>query len=309
MDEFAAALDDLVASWHVTPSVADLAAGWTDLYRDAVWCAGVAGLLLGFLSAYVVLRRMVFVSAAISQAAGLGVALSFYGGLHWGVAVPPGYAAVGLALVTAGLLALDPRPLGLSREVVLGLVFALAGGAAVLVAENITQDAHEIEDILFGAAVLVDPSDLRRVELTAGVLLLLHVWWFRGVAFAGFDPVAARVHGLPVRTLDGFLFASIGIAVGVAAQAIGSLPVFALSTLPGAAALLLARGRYVVVFALAALFGALAGVGGYLVAFFEDWTVGASQTVVAGALVVIAAGLALAAGLLARLVGSRRARP
>lgn len=289
------------------PTWGDLIAGWHDLYHDAVWCAGVAGLLLGFLSAYVVLRRMVFVSAAVSQAAGLGVALSFYAGMHWGVAVPPGYGAVGLALITAGVLALDPRPIGLSREVVLGLVFAVAGGAAVLVAENITQDAHEIEDILFGSAVLVDPGDLRRVELTAAVLLVLHAWWFRGVSFAGFDPVAARVHGLPVRALDAFLFASIGIGVGVAAQAIGALPVFALSTLPGTAALLVARGRFRLVFVLAAIFGVVAGVGGYLVAFFEDWTVGASQTVTAGALVIAAAAFGGAHAAVRRILGARRA--
>jgi zinc transport system permease protein len=296
-------MDEMV---HGAPTWADLMAGWDDLYRDAVVCAAIAGLMLGFLSAYVVLRRMVFVSAAVSQAAGLGVALAFYAGLHWGVAVPPGYAAIGLALATAGLLALDPRPLGLSREVVLGLVFALAGGAAVLVAENITQDSHEIEDILFGAAVLVDPADLRRVAVIAVVLLALHTWWFRGVAFAGFDPVAARVHGLPVRALDAFLFASIGVAVGVSAQAIGALPVFALSTLPGTAALLTARGRLGAVFVLAAIFGAVAGVGGYLLAFFEDWTVGASQTVAAGALVVLAALISGGLALVRRALGARR---
>lgn len=282
------------------PTWADLAASW-ELYGDAVWASGVAGLLLGFLSAYVVLRRMVFVSAAVSQAAGLGVATAFYGAIHWGVAIAPAHAAVGFALATAGALALDPRAIGLSREVVLGLVFALAGGAAVLVAQHITEEAHSIQDILFGAAVLVDPHDLLHIEQVAAVLLVLHLWWFRGVSFAGFDPVAARVHGLPVRALDAFLFASIGVAVGVTAQAIGSLPVFALSTLPGTAALLMARGRLGLVFLLASLFGVIAGVGGYLLAFFREWTVGASQTIVAGAIVIAA----LVASLL--LVGARRA--
>jgi zinc transport system permease protein len=37
-----------------------------ELFRDAIFCALFSGVLLGFLGVYVVLRRMVFASAAIS---------------------------------------------------------------------------------------------------------------------------------------------------------------------------------------------------------------------------------------------------
>ena len=47
--------------------------GW-DVFRDPVLASFVAGATLGLLGVYIVLRRMVFVSAALSQAAGLGVA-------------------------------------------------------------------------------------------------------------------------------------------------------------------------------------------------------------------------------------------
>ena len=210
------------------PTWADFAAGWADLFREPVLCAVAAGLVLGFLSGYIVLRRMVFVSAVTTQSAGLGVALAFYVQIHHGLALAPSHGAVILAVGAAALLALDPRRLGLSREAVLGLVFAASGGGAVVVGDKISQEAHEIENILFGSAVMVEPADLYRVLIAGGVLLALHLCWFRGLAFASFDPVAARVQRVPVRLLDALLFASIGIMVGVATQALGALPVFAM---------------------------------------------------------------------------------
>jgi zinc transport system permease protein len=289
------------------PTWADFVASW-ELFRDPVLSAAIAGLALGFLGVYVVLRRMVFVSAAVTQGAGLGVALAFYAAIHWGVAIDPGHGAVILSLVVAGLLVVSPARTGLSREAVLGLAFALTGGAAVVVGSRITQEAHDIQSILFGIGVLVAPEDLRDIEIATTAVMALQLWWFRGISFASFDPVAARVQGLPVRLLDAALLISIGVMIGVSARALGSLPVFALSTMPGAAALLLGRGRLALTFALAAALGSLAGAGGYVIAFLYDLPVGGAQTLVAVAMAV-AAVLVRGAGRLASRVARRVTGP
>ncbi|WP_428264334.1 metal ABC transporter permease [Haliangium sp.] len=282
---------------------ADFADNW-EFFRDPFLAAALAGAVLGFLSVYVVLRRMVFVSAAVTQGAGLGVALSFYAAIYWGVHVDPGTGAVLAALIVAGLLVLDPRRTGLSREAVLGLAFAFTGGAAVLVGARITQEAHDIQAILFGIGVVVTPEDLRAIELSAAAVMLLQLWWFRGISFASFDPVAARVQGLPVRLLDGALLACVGVMIGVSARALGALPVFALSTMPGAAAALLGGGRLGLTFALATGLGAATGAAGYLLAFLREYPVGGAQTVTAVAVV----GAAVLARGLARLVLAGRGR-
>lgn len=269
------------------PTWADFTASW-ELFRDPVLSAAIAGLVLGFLSVYVVLRRMVFVSAAVTQGAGLGVVLAFYAAIHWGVEIDPGHGAVIASLVIAGLLVMDPARTGLSREAVLGLAFAFTGGAAIVVGSRITQEAHDIQAILFGIGVLVAPEDLRNIEITGLAVMTLQLWWFRGISFASFDPVAARVQGLPVRLLDVTLLCSIGIMIGVATRALGSLPVFALATMPGAAALLAGGGRLGLTFALAALLGSAAGAGGYVLAFFGELPVGGAQTVTAVAMALAA---------------------
>jgi len=282
--------------------------GAWEIFRNPLLCALVAGAVLGFLGVFVVLRRMVFVSAGVTQSAGLGVALAFYLDIHLGMHVDPLVGAAALALLSTLIMSVDSgRTIKLPRESLLGLVFALSGGAAVLLGDRISQEAHEIDSILFGSAVLVRTFDLVAVLAFGAVILALTLWWLRGLVFASFDPDAARVQGLPVSLLDRTLFVSIGIMVGVSARALGSLPVFAFSVLPATAALVLGV-RLPWAFALATLLGALSGVAGYLFAFFYQFPVGGSQTVVASLFAVLAVLLQMVRGRPLRLALVARAR-
>ncbi|MET0401835.1 MAG: metal ABC transporter permease [Cystobacter sp.] len=258
-----------------------------ELFRDPMLCALIAGGVLGFLGVYVVLRRMVFVSAAVTQSAGLGVALAFYAEIHLGLHVDPTVGAVGLALLATMLLMMDPARLRLTRESLLGLAYAFTGGAAILVGDRISQEAHDIQGILFGTAVLVERPQLLAVTWAGALILFIHLWWFRGLTFASFDRTGAHVQGLPVRTLDAVLMISIGLMVGVSARALGALPVFAFSILSAVAALMLDL-RLPWTFFWSTLAGAGAGLGGYLFAYFYNFPVGGSQTVLATGVVVLA---------------------
>ncbi|WNG18898.1 metal ABC transporter permease [Cystobacter fuscus] len=261
-----------------------------ELFRDPMLCALIAGSVLGFLGVYVVLRRMVFVSAAVTQSAGLGVALAFYVEIHLGLHVDPTVGAVALALVATMLLMMDPARLRLTRESLLGLAYAFTGGAAILVGDRISQEAHDIQGILFGTAVLVERPQLLAVAWAGGLILFIHLWWFRGLTFASFDRIGAHVQGLPVRMLDAVLMISIGLMVGVSARALGALPVFAFSILSALAALMLDL-RLPWTFLLSTLAGAISGLGGYLFAYFYNFPVGGSQTVLATAIVALAFGV------------------
>lgn len=269
------------------PSWADFVAGF-EIFRDPLLCAGVAGLVLGFLGVFVVLRRMVFVTATLSQSAGLGVALAFYAQIHLGWALDPVVGAIALALAAAGVFALEPSKLRLSRESILGVSYITAGALVVLVGDRISQEAHEISAIVFGTAVLVRFSDLVLVLVVGGAITLLHLVAHRGFVFASFDPEGARVQGVPVRALDLALWGSLALMVAVATRALGVLPVFAFAVIPAMTALLLG-GAMRVTLVVAAVLGASSALVGYVVAFLWSFPVGATQAGVAAALFVVAA--------------------
>ena len=271
------------------PSWGEFVGAW-ELFRDPMMVGLGAGLVLGYLSVYVFMRRMVFVSAAVTQSAGLGVALAFYAEIHLATTVEPIFGAAALALVATLALLVDAERHHVTSEGVLGFIFAASGGAAILVGDRIAQEAHDIQSILFGTAVLVRPFDLWVVLGTGGVVLALHLWWARGLTFATFDETAARVQGLPVRPLLAFVLVSIGLMVGASARALGALPVFALSTLPAMAAALMGF-HLQFAFVAAAVMGATSGFLGYALAFFAETPVGATQTAMAAGFVLLGAGV------------------
>ena len=110
------------------PSWDDFVGAW-ELFRDPVICGIAAGTALGLLGVHVVLRRMVFVAATLSQVSGLGVALAFYAAIHLGLDLPPVLGALLLSLLAAVLV----RPedlravLGVGAVVATGAVWARRG--------------------------------------------------------------------------------------------------------------------------------------------------------------------------------------
>ncbi len=268
------------------PTWADFVAAWP-LFKEAILAGTIAGAVLGFLGVFVLVRRMVFVSATLTQASGLGVALAFYAHIHLGTELPPIAGALLAALAASALASLPYERIHLSRESALATLWLFTSAGAVLVGSRITQEAHDIAGILFGSAVLVSPDDLFMVAGVGAVGLVLGFLGHEVLVFSGFDPDAARVQGVPVRLFESALLALVTFEVAVATRAIGALPVFAFSVLPAVAALQVSPGmRWA--FPLAALFGAGSGLGGYMLAFFFDLPVGATQTALAVLLVVLA---------------------
>jgi zinc transport system permease protein len=252
--------------------------GAFSLFRDPLLAAGVAGIALGLLSLFIVLRRMVFLSAALAQSAGLGVALAFYLEILLQFHISAVWGALLCAFLAGGLVSIRAERLGTTREAMLALIFIMAGGFSVMLGSQITQEAHDIHAILFGSAVLVRSADLILLMIGAALTVAFIVILWRGLLFVNFDSEAAQVQQLPKRFLNIGLFTLIIVMNAIGTRALGMLPVFAFATLPAVAALAFTRTLYKAA-VLACLFGLVGGIGGYMLAFFLDLPVGAAQTV------------------------------
>jgi zinc transport system permease protein len=263
---------------HAPPTLHEFADNW-ELYRDPVLAGALAGAALSALGVFVLLRRAVFLTAALSQAAGLGVALAFFAEIHLDVAISPVIGALVLCALCTVLIGVR-TPSRVSREALVGFLFVGASALAVLVGDCIAQEAHDIAAILFGTAVLVRPLDLALLALGAALSLGGLFVLGRALTFTGLDPDGARVQGLPVQLVETAFWALFALEVSVATRALGSLPVFAFAVLPAATGLMLAsriRGAILIAIGVGGLSGAL----GYVAAFFGELPVGATQAATA----------------------------
>jgi len=272
-------------------TIEDFYGAW-DLYHTPALTGAIVGLVLGVIGVYVVLRRLVFLAAAVSQAASLGVAGTFFLAVTfadpWWLPSPT-VGAIALTFLATLVVAGRRGRSSAWRDAALGMIFLVGAAGTLALGTRIVEELHDIDTLLFGSAVAVLPEDFTLVLWLFGAVLLVHAWAWRGFAAVSFDFAGARVRGLPVGALDGLLFLTIALVISVGTRVVGALPVFALSVLPAVAAARLSTNLPRALFA-AAGFGLIAGFYGYLLAFVLDLPVGPAQALVAAALVVLAEG-------------------
>jgi zinc transport system permease protein len=274
-----------------------------DFWRDSVIAVALAGALLGFLGVYIVLRRVVFVGAALTQISGVGIAAAFWlasyfpaqdahhGGHAWWLS-PQIYslmAGIAGALLFSLLFQLN-RARSLSSEAIVALGWVLAAAALLLIlsSKRIVQEAHEVDDILYGSAVLVRPSQLKILAAVVAAVLVVHFVFYKEFLLATYDPETARALGYRTAIWDLILYATFGVGISIAVRTIGALPAFGLAVIPAASALLLVR-RVVWAFPLAVLFAVLGGVYGYYLSFTQHYPTG--PAIVAGSAIFLLPGL------------------
>ena len=264
------------------PTLAEFFAAW-DLFRAPALTGALAGMMLGCLGVYVVLRRMVFLAATVSQAASFGVALAYLLGLSALGTLAPTLGALVLTFITLYVIASDTSHEQHRRDALLGFMFLASAAGTLVVGTRIVEEIQDIESVLFGTAVAVLPYDFRLMIGLACSIIAIQLWGWRGFSAVSFDRVGARVRQLPVKGLELTLFGCLGVALAVSTRVLGALPTFAFTVLPALAAINVAPNlRWSLL--VAALLGSISGFGGYLFAFLFEFPVGATQTLLAASL-------------------------
>lgn len=263
------------------------------LWRDPMIVGAVTGAVCGFLGVYVVLRRIVFVSAALTQISSFGVGLAFYLEAYslgyFASLFDPFTLSIVLTCLAALFFALKRDFSRISQEGVIAFGFLLASGAVVIIGDRITKGAHDIANILFGSAVVVDPADVLIIPAIALIVFVVHSIFYKDFVFVSFDPETAKLFKYPVRVLNTALLITIAVVVAVATRAIGALPVFALLALPALTSLLMTE-RLKLVFVFSMIIGILSATSGYFFSFILSLPTGASITVCASVFFLLALG-------------------
>jgi len=276
------------------------------LWKEPMLASLLAAALLGYLGFFVVLRRIAFMSAALSQVSGLGVAMAFWVGSFFGVSphddagfwFSPVTFALVFALLGAAAFTLPARSRRVAPESVVALAYLVSSALVIVVLSSprIAQEAHEIGDLLFGNAVVVRREHLVQLCIAAVLVLGVHAVFFKDFLFASFDPETALSLRVPVRALDLALHGTLAVSVAVSTRALGALPVFAFLVLPAGAALLFSE-RLKVVLTLSVLFALTSAAVGYWLSW--TWSLPTGPVMVA-----LAAAFWLLGGV-KRLVGGK----
>ena len=188
------------------------------------------------------------------------------------------------SMALAGGLALAPKPKRVTTEAVIGVGYIAAAAVVVIVRDLAPGKAGHIDQLIFGTAATVPKIRVVMLALAALVVLSVHVVYRRRFILCAFDPEFARTLGHDPVRYNVMLFFTFAIAISVATDAIGALPVFGFLVLPPAGALMATKTMNGAI-ALAPALGAAAAVFGYVFSWAWNLPTGAMQ--VATGLVIL----------------------
>jgi ABC-type Mn2+/Zn2+ transport system permease subunit len=208
--------------------------------RYALFAGLLAGSVCAFLGVYVILRRIVFLGVALSEAAALGVALGLF--LGWNTEA----AAFGLTLATALLFSLSGRYQVLSKESLTGWAYVVAAGASIiLIARNPAAEARGL-DVVSGTLLYASISEIRQLACVAGAVFLTFLLLHRAFIFISFDKETARSMGLRTSLYELCFYACLGLSISFAMRTAGILFVFASLLIPAMISLTLFRRMWMI---------------------------------------------------------------
>jgi len=271
--------------------------------------AALVGGLAGVLGCFLVLRGQSLLGDVIAHAALPGVVGGFL------IAGQRSFWLVLAGAMVAGLLAaLSVQGLrrlpGIKPDAALGAVLSLffAAGVVMLSIAQMRPGSAGLSAVLFGQAAAVLRADLLPMAVVAGVVLATLAALWKEFQLLLFDPVAARVQGLPVPALEALLSLLVAAAIVLGLTLAGAVLMVALLIAPAVAARQWVH-RLAPMVALALVFGAAAGVAGAaLSAQVSGLATGPVMVLAAMVPVVVSLALAPGRGLIARAATRARNR-
>ena len=208
-----------------------------DFILNALIVSVVMGLMLAYLGVHVVGRGIVFVDLALGQISMLGVALGNF------IEKDQTLVSIIFTMVGAFLLSfIKIKDKRLKQEAIIGIVYAFASAATVLLISKSPHGESDISEVLFGSVFTVTNDQIVTMASVFAVIGLFHVIFRKKFFDLTHKFENHEVETIGVFNLWNFLFyLSIGLAIVLAVRSAGVIPVFSYLIIPPVSAILLSR--------------------------------------------------------------------
>ena len=233
-----------------------------EFMRQALAISVLVAIPTAALSCFLVLKGWSLMGDAVSHAVLPGVVLSYILGIPYAI----GAFAAGMACALAtGFLAENSR---VKRDTVMGVVFSGMFGLGLVMYVQVQPDVH-LDHILFGDMLGISWQDVAEAGLVAALVGTVIAAKWRDLLVHAFDPVQAKVVGLPVGWLHYGLLMLLSLTIVGALKAVGIILAIAMLIAPGAISFLLTK-RFSRMLMLAVAIAVAAAFFGVYLSFFLD---------------------------------------
>lgn len=191
-----------------------------------VMCLLLAGIHC-YLGLHVLARGVIFVDLSLAQVAAFGATLAILLGYDHEASATY-FISLGCTFLAAALFSLARRHEKIfSQEAIIGITYALASAAVVLVVDRVAHGAEHIKDLLVGQVLWVTWGDVLKTAGIYGGVSLVHFIFRAPLLKSSFSN-----HGEGSGKWDFLFYALFGVVITSSVSVAGILQVFAYLIVP-----------------------------------------------------------------------------
>lgn len=267
-----------------------------ELFPYAILGSIAAGIICSFLGVFVVSQRVVFLGAALTQAAIAGVAFSFLHLLNLEELLANilgiqsiedsffhhfehTFFSLLFAVIAVLIFSQSYRQKFLTTDSLLGMIFVIAIALRIIfVQKSPIAEVAEIESILKGDILFIGAQEFYTLFIILIIISLVFFLFKKQLKFVTFDADTAAAHGINDRMWLLIFYLTVGIGISLTTRFVGDVFTFAFLIIPASISILLAR-RIVKVFLYSIIIGAIVPPIAIFIAFKLDVSSGPTAVV------------------------------
>lgn len=235
-----------------------------EFFKYPIICSVLVALVCSYLSVYIVLKRIVFVSVAVTQVSSAGIALAFITALN------PTLISLIFTFLGVAIFSTRYAERRLSNESIIGMGFVVASAVTILLVSKSAKGIHEIDDLLFGNVLVATPYQIYLMAIIISCIFIVHILFYKKFASITLDFEMAKTSGMNARFWELMLYLTIGAAISIGIRTAGNLLITSFLIIPAVNGLLISN-RMKTVFIIAMSISVTSACIGFFLSYVFDF--------------------------------------
>jgi len=237
----------------------------------ALEAALLASITCGFIGAYIVARRMVFISGGITHASFGGIGLGYFLGLN------PIFCAAIFSILSAFGIRIVSKQTDIREDSAIGILWSFGMAVGIIFIYLTPGYAPNLMSYLFGSILTVTSTDLALMAVLAVATVIIFLLYYRTILFISFDEEYARSHNAPVETFNYLMLTLVALVIVINIRVAGIILVISYLTIPQSTANLFVNDlKKIIILSIVVSF--TGSVSGLLISYY--WNIPSGATII-----------------------------
>ena len=217
--------------------------------RNALTVGLLSSICCGIIGTYIVNKKMVFISSSISHASYGGIGIGIYLIYFFKLPIKDPLIFGLIFSILSGILILILKDFFyMDSDLGIGMVMSLGMAIGIIFSFMTPGYQSDMSTYLFGNILLSNTFNIIFLLILDIVTIIFFIIFYKGIVYTSFDEKLYRLHGVPTYFINYFMIILISSAIIINIKTIGIILIISILTIPQAAASMVAKKYYNIVF-------------------------------------------------------------